>query len=93
MNILVLNPPNVPFTSTSLLAPPLDVLSLATLIKTNFKTEFLDMDALRLKEITEDILIKTDVIVILIDCDSENVYLFFRPFYSSGCKDCNKRNL
>ena len=51
MNILVLNPPNVPFTNTSLLAPPLDVLGLATLIKTNFKTEFLDMDALRLKEI------------------------------------------
>lgn len=67
MNILVLNPPNVPFTNTSLLAPPLDVLSLATLIKTNFKTEFLDMDALRLKEIPKDILIKTDAIVILID--------------------------
>lgn len=67
MNILVINPPNVPFTNASLLAPPLDVLELATLIKTNFKTEFLDMDALRMKEIPEETLIKTDVIVALID--------------------------
>lgn len=67
MNILVINPPNVPFTNSSLLAPPLDVLELATLIKTNFKTRFLDMDALRMREIPKDIFMETDIIVALID--------------------------
>ena len=33
MNILVINPPNKPFTNKSILAEPLDVLLIATIIK------------------------------------------------------------
>ena len=67
MNVLVINPPNIPFTNSSLLAPPLDVLEVATLIKKHFKTTFLDMDALNVKEIPNNIYQNIDIAVVLID--------------------------
>ncbi len=67
MNVLVMNPPNIPFTNSSLLAPPLDVVGLATLIKKYFDTSFLDMDALGIQGIPRNIYETIDVIVALID--------------------------
>lgn len=45
MNILVINPPNKPFTNKSILAEPLDVLQIATVILQKYKNvKVLDMD-------------------------------------------------
>lgn len=45
MNILVVNPPNKPFTNKSILAEPIDVLQIATIIKEkNENVEIIDMD-------------------------------------------------
>lgn len=56
MNILLINPPNVPFSEKELLIEPIDLISLATYLQ-NLKhnTKFLDMDCKRLncKELTK----------------------------------------
>ena len=45
MNILVVNPPNKPFTNMSILAEPIDVLQIATIIKAKYSdVSVIDMD-------------------------------------------------
>ena len=49
MNILLINPPNVPFTERELLIEPIDIISLATYIQElKQNVEFLDMDCKKL---------------------------------------------
>jgi len=49
MNILLINPPNVPFSEKELLIEPIDLISLATYLQNlNHNTKFLDMDCKRL---------------------------------------------
>ena len=45
MNILVINPPNSPYTNRSILAEPIDVLQVATIINDKFSNvSVIDMD-------------------------------------------------
>lgn len=48
-NIIVINPPNKPFTNKGILAEPIDALEIATIIKGKYEdVKFVDMDALRM---------------------------------------------
>ena len=45
MKILVVNPPNKPFTNKSIIAEPIDILQIATVIQKEYKeVKVLDMD-------------------------------------------------
>lgn len=49
MNILLINPPNIPFSEQKLLIEPIDVITLATYLQTlNHNVSFLDMDCKKL---------------------------------------------
>lgn len=49
MNILLVNPPNIPFSEKKLLIEPIDIITLATYLQNqNQKVEFLDMDCKKL---------------------------------------------
>ena len=57
MNVLVVNPPNKPFTNTSILAEPLDVLQIATIIKEKHdNVHVIDMDVNRMDNNINDYL-------------------------------------
>lgn len=50
MNILLINPPNVPFSEKELLIEPIDLVSLATYLQElNHNTKFLDMDCKKMR--------------------------------------------
>jgi hypothetical protein len=45
MHILIINPPNIPFTEPSILIEPIDILTLATYLQQQqFSVQVLDMD-------------------------------------------------
>ena len=45
MNILLINPPNIPFSEQKLLIEPIDVITLSTYLQEiNYNIKFLDMD-------------------------------------------------
>lgn len=68
MNILVVNPPNKPFTNETLLAEPLDVLQIATVIKQRFlNVKVIDMDVLRMENNINSYLEKENIIVFVFD--------------------------
>ena len=68
MNILVVNPPNKPFTNKSILAEPLDVLQIATIIKNNFgNVKVLDMDVKRMNNNINEYLEDKNIIVFVYD--------------------------
>lgn len=49
MNILLINPPNIPFSEKKLLIEPIDIITLATYLqKLEHNTKFLDMDCKKL---------------------------------------------
>ena len=67
MKILVLNPPNKPFTNESIMAEPLDVLQIATVINQRFDdVEVIDMDVERINDIN-NYLIDKNVVVFVYD--------------------------
>lgn len=50
MNILLINPPNIPFSEKELLIEPIDLVSLATYLQElNHNTKFLDMDCKKMR--------------------------------------------
>lgn len=68
MNILVVNPPNKPFTNSTLLAEPLDVLQIATVIKQKYKQiKVIDMDVNRMDNNINDYLEDYNVIIFVYD--------------------------
>lgn len=68
MKIIVINPPNRPFTNRSILAEPLDVLQIATILKEKYKDVlFLDMDAKRMENNINKYLDKDNIIVFMMD--------------------------
>ena len=49
MNILLINPPNIPFSEQKLLIEPIDILTLGTYLQeANYNVKFLDMDCKKL---------------------------------------------
>lgn len=68
MNILVINPPNKPFTNKSILAEPLDVLQIATIIKDKFNdVKVIDMDVNRMDNNINDYLEDKNIVVFVYD--------------------------
>lgn len=68
MNILVVNPPNKPFTNESILAEPIDVLQVATIIKQKYENVIvIDMDVNRIKNNINDYLKDDNIVVFVYD--------------------------
>jgi len=64
MSIIVINPPNKPFTNSSILAEPLDVLQVATIIKGKFNNvKVIDMDASRMENNIDNYLEDRNIVV------------------------------
>ncbi|MDD2519170.1 MAG: radical SAM protein [Bacilli bacterium] len=67
MNILVINPPNKPFTNIGLLAEPIDVLQIASIIKEQYQNvSVIDMDVLKMDNDINEYLKK----------DTQNIIVF-----------------
>ena len=68
MNILVVNPPNKPFTNKSILAEPIDVLQIATIIKNKYdNVKVLDMDINRMDNNINKYLKKDNIVIFVFD--------------------------
>ena len=68
MNILVVNPPNKPFTNKSILAEPIDVLQIATIIKNKYSlVSVIDMDVNRMNNNMNNYLKDDNIIVFVFD--------------------------
>ena len=68
MSIIVINPPNKPFTNSSILAEPLDVLQVATIIKGKFNNvKVIDMDASRMENNIDNYLEDRNIVVFVYD--------------------------
>jgi len=68
MKVLIINPPNTPFTPKSILIEPIDVLTLASYVKhKGHKVRILDMDAKRLRPENIQMEEGFDVAVIIYD--------------------------
>lgn len=68
MNILVVNPPNKPFTNKTLLAEPLDVLQIATVIKQKYKqVKVIDMDVNRMENNINEYLSDKNIVIFVYD--------------------------
>lgn len=79
MNILVINPANKPFTNRSILAEPIDVLNIATIIKEEYQNvTVIDMD---LKDMNNDITnyLKEDNVIVF-------VYDYQLPLHTTEAK-------
>lgn len=68
MNILVVNPLNKPFTNMTILAEPLDVLEIATIINQKYKNvKVIDMDVNRMNNNINDYLKEDNIVVFVYD--------------------------
>ena len=68
MSILVINPPNKPFTNRTILAEPLDVLQIATIIKEKYNNvKVIDMDVTRMENNINDYLEDKNIVVFVYD--------------------------
>lgn len=68
INILVINPPNKPFTNETILAEPLDVLQIATIIKEKYNNvKVIDMDVNRMENNINNYLENKNIVVFVYD--------------------------
>ena len=68
MNVLVVNPANKPFTNRSILAEPLDVLQIATIINKKINNvKVIDMDVNRMNNNINDYLSDENIVVFVYD--------------------------
>lgn len=68
MNILVVNPANKPFTNTSILAEPIDVLQIATIIDNKFgNVKVIDMDVNKMDNNINEYLDDNNIVVFVYD--------------------------
>ena len=68
MNILVINPPNMPFTNKSILAEPLDVLQIATIIKEKYHNiNVIDMDVDNMENNINNYLKDKNIVIFVYD--------------------------
>jgi radical SAM superfamily enzyme YgiQ (UPF0313 family) len=80
-NILVINPPNNPFTNKSIIAEPLDVLEIGTIINRRYKVKVLDMDAKEMKNDINDYLVKGKLNILIF------IYDYQIPLHTSNTLD------
>ena len=68
MNVLVVNPSNKPFTNMTILAEPLDVLEIATIINKKYKNvKVIDMDVNRMNNNINDYLKEDNIVFFVYD--------------------------
>lgn len=68
MNILVVNPPNNPFTNKSILAEPIDVLQIATIVKQKHQNvKVIDMDVNSMDNTINNYLEEKNIIIFVYD--------------------------
>lgn len=68
MNILIINPPNKPFTNATILAEPLDVLQVATIIKEKHSNvKVIDMDVNRMDNNINKYLEDENIVIFIYD--------------------------
>ena len=68
MNILVVNPPNKPFTNKSILAEPIDVLQIATIVKEKYSdVSVIDMDVNKMNNNLNNYLKDDNIIIFVFD--------------------------
>lgn len=68
MNILIVNPPNKPFTNKSILAEPIDILQIATIISKKYSNvSVLDMDVNRMENNINDYLKEENIVIFVYD--------------------------
>lgn len=68
MNILVVNPPNKPFTNMSILAEPIDVLQIATIVKAKYSdVSVIDMDINRMNNSINNYLKDDNIVIFVFD--------------------------
>ena len=68
MNILVVNPPNKPFTNDTILAEPLDVLQIATIVKAKYpNVKVIDMDVNRMNNDINAFLSDKNIVIFVYD--------------------------
>ncbi len=68
MNILVVNPPNKPFTNDAILAEPLDVLQIATIISKKYSdVKVIDMDVNRMNNDINSFLGDNNIVIFVFD--------------------------
>ena len=91
MNILIVNPPNKPFTNSSILAEPIDVLQIATIIKKNYcNVSVIDMDVNKMNNNINEYLQDENIVIFVYDYQlplhtSETISNMFEII-----KNCNK---
>jgi len=92
LNILVVNPPNKPFTNKSILAEPIDVLQIATIIKNKYSlVSVIDMDVNRMNNNMNNYLKDDNIIVFVFDYQlplhtSDTVYNMFEIIKNTNKK-------
>lgn len=90
MNILVVNPANKPFTNRSILAEPLDVLQIATIINKRFSNvKVIDMDVNRMNNNINEYLLDKNIVVFVYDYQlplhtSETIQNIFETIYNTN---------
>lgn len=90
MNILVINPANKPFTNGSILAEPLDVLQIATVINKKISNvKVIDMDVNRMANDINEYLLDENIVVFVYDYQlplhtSEAIQNIFETIYNTN---------
>ena len=68
MNILVVNPPNKPFTNDTILAEPLDVLQIATIVSKKYSNvQVIDMDVNRMSNDINSFFGENNIVIFVFD--------------------------
>ena len=68
MKILVVNPPNKPFTNKSIIAEPIDILQIATIIQKEYKeVKVLDMDVNQMNNNINKYLEEKNILIFVFD--------------------------
>ena len=80
MRILVINPPNKPFTNSTIIAEPIDILQIATVVQEEYKDiKVLDMDVNQMDNNINKYLEKRNILIFVFD--------YHIPLHTTETKD------
>lgn len=93
MNILVINPPNKPFTNKEIIAEPIDLLQIATIIQKEYKNlRVIDMDMERMANNINLYLVKNELNIVIFVYDyqiplhtTDTIYNIFEIIKNYNC--------
>ncbi len=67
MNILVVNPPNKPYTNKTILAEPIDVLQISSIIEKYYSVKVIDMDVNQMSNNLNEYLKEENIVIFVYD--------------------------